>query len=153
MNIIEQTIREYLPDVLHMSLGTSKDNRPWVCEVHFSYDDELNLYFRSLTTRRHSREIAENSYVSGNVVRQFGIGEMPLGVYFEGMAKLLKSEDTIAKAAEIVNQRYSFGDKIIQEAARPDGAHFYKISVETFYVFGKLEGDKPQKYSLPWAKQ
>ncbi|HLZ15367.1 MAG TPA: hypothetical protein VKQ34_05305 [Candidatus Saccharimonadales bacterium] len=36
---IEQIIRDYLPDVVHMSLATCKDNKPWVCEVHFAYDD------------------------------------------------------------------------------------------------------------------
>ena len=32
---IERIIREYLPQIIHMSLATVKDNKPWVCEVHF----------------------------------------------------------------------------------------------------------------------
>ena len=45
---IEQTIREYIDQIVHMSLATSANNQPWVCEVHFAVDDELNIYFRSI---------------------------------------------------------------------------------------------------------
>ena len=64
---IEKLIREYLPQIIHLSLGTSANNKPWVCEVHFAYDESLNLYYRSLTLRRHSQEIAENPNF-GNIV-------------------------------------------------------------------------------------
>ena len=72
---IEQTIREYLPGIIHMSLATCVDNKPRVCEVHFVYDNDLNLYFRSLTSRRHSQEIAINPFVSGNIVKQHVLNE------------------------------------------------------------------------------
>ena len=61
---VEKVIREYLPEVIHMSLATSHNNVPWICEVHYAFDDELNLYFRSLQSRRHSKEIAENKQVA-----------------------------------------------------------------------------------------
>lgn len=51
-----------------MSLATSADNKPRVCEVYFVYDTDLNFYFRSKTSRRHSQEIAKNPYVSANIV-------------------------------------------------------------------------------------
>lgn len=44
---IEKTIRNYFPQVIHMSLATCADNKPWICEVHYVFDNELNLYFRS----------------------------------------------------------------------------------------------------------
>jgi uncharacterized protein YhbP (UPF0306 family) len=149
---IEKTIREYLPQIVHMSLGTSKDNKPWVCEVHFAYDDDLNLYFRSLTSRRHSQEIAENPYIAGNIVRQHAPGEYPLGVYFEGAARMLEPGEEQIEAFKCLNQRLQIGDKILEEAQRPDGHQFYKIAVASWYVFGKLDEGKPQKYILKWGK-
>jgi uncharacterized protein YhbP (UPF0306 family) len=96
MNVdVEQVIRDYLPEVGHMSLGTSSNNRPWVCEVHFTYDDNLNLYFRSLASRRHSQEIAANPNVAGNIVKQFQLGESPVGTYFEGTAQMLTSDEEL----------------------------------------------------------
>src|SRR5438552_15277179 len=87
---IEKIIREYLPHVVHMSLGTSKDNKPWVCEVHFAYDEDLNLYYRSTPARRHSQEIADSPNVAGTIVKAVGLGEFCKGaVYFEGTAELL----------------------------------------------------------------
>jgi len=87
---VEQIVRTYLKDVIVLSLATSRGNQPWVCEVIFAYDDELNLYFRSLTRRRHSQEIAANPNVAGIIARPFRYGEYPHGVYFEGTAKLLE---------------------------------------------------------------
>ena len=77
---IEKVIRENIDKTVHMSLATVHDNRPWVCEVHFAYDDDLNIYYRSLNTRRHSKEIALNPNVAGNIVRQHTLGEYPLGI-------------------------------------------------------------------------
>jgi uncharacterized protein YhbP (UPF0306 family) len=149
---IEQLIRENIANTVHMSLGTSRDNRPWVCEVHFAYDDDLNLYFRSLASRRHSREIADNPRVAGNIVRQFALGEMAIGVYFEGAAEKLAPGPEQDKAFACLQERLKATDSILEEAKDPEGHQFYKISVDTFYLFGKFdEGEgRAQKYELAW---
>lgn len=147
---IEKVIRDYLPQVVHMSLGTCVDSKPWVCEVHFAYDDYLNLYFRSLTSRRHSQEIAVNPNVAGNIVVQHSVGQYPLGVYFEGIAKLLDAGDEQNTAFEHLKERLDMDDSILEDAERDDGHKFYKITVKHWYVFGKLDGEKGQKYTLEW---
>lgn len=147
---IEQTIRDYLPQILHMSLATVKDNKPWVCEVHFAYDDELNLYFRSLASRRHSQEIAQNQFVAGNIVRQHALNESAVGVYFEGKAEMLQPGDEQNKAFECIKARLECDDSILEDAKRDDGHKFYKITVSNWYVFGRFGGDKGQKHQLKW---
>jgi len=82
----EKIIRNYLPQVIHMSLATCANNKPWVSEVHFVFDNELNFYFRSTPQRRHSEEIATNPNVAGNIVTQHFLGQKVRGVYFEGLA-------------------------------------------------------------------
>ncbi len=151
MNVdVEQVVREYIDKTVHMSLATVKDNAPWVCEVHFAYDDNLNLYFRSLSSRRHSLEIAGNPKVAGNIVRQHSLGEMPVGVYFEGTAELLGAGDEQNKAAECITQRLRIDKDILEEAKHEDGAKFYKISVHNWYVFGRFNDQPVQKYKLEW---
>lgn len=150
---IEAHIREYLPGVWHMSLATSSAGLPWVCEVHFAYDDELNLYFRSLLTRRHSQEIALNPRVAGNIVKQFGLSEAPSGVYFEGSAKLLSPGKEEAIAAQCIAKRLKTGDTILADAHQEGGHRFYKIAVETYYLFGKFDTDRAQKFELPWGNK
>lgn len=147
---IEKLIRDYLPTVVHMSLGTCLDGKPWVCEVHFAYDDTLNFYFRSLTSRRHSQEITKNSHVAGNIVRQHQLGEYPLGIYFEGTAAMLASAKEQAQAFPFFKDRLGVDEAILADASQPDGHQFYKITVQTFYVFGNLEGEGGKKYELIW---
>jgi uncharacterized protein YhbP (UPF0306 family) len=148
---IEKIIRDYLTQVIHLSLATSKDNRPWVCEAHFAFDEDLNLYYRSLSTRRHSLEIAENPNVAGNIIKQHPLDTYPLGVYFEGAAKLLDEPgDEQTKAFQCLKKRLLVEDSILEEAKRPDGHKFYKITIENWYVFGKFGGQPGQKYKLEW---
>jgi len=147
---IEKVIREYLPNVVHLSMATSHNNRPWVCEVHFAYDDNLNLYFRSLLSRRHSQDIAQNPHVAGNIVKQHALGEPARGVYFEGTAKRLEAGPEQEEALSAIKQRLKAGDAILGEARRKDGHQFYEIAVENYYVFGSFNFQPAQKYELKW---
>jgi uncharacterized protein YhbP (UPF0306 family) len=146
---IEEIIREYIGKSIHMSLGTSRDNKPWVCEVHFVYDQDLNLYFRSLASRRHSEEIAANPFVSGNIVKQHVAGEYPHGIYFEGSAEMMESEEERRKVFHLFTEQ-GVPEAALADAAKEDGHKFYKITVGNWFAFGKFSGDKGQKYTLPW---
>ena len=147
---VEKIVREYIDKTIHMSLATVKDNTPWVCEVHFAYDDRLNLYFRSLKSRRHSQEITNNSNVAGNIVDKYALGDTVVGVYFEGKARLLEVGDEQNTAFESIKNRLKTGDDILEEAQSEDGHQFYKITVTNWYVFGRFGGSSGQKHKLVW---
>lgn len=150
---IEQTIREYLPSTYHLSLATANNYQPWVCEVHFAYDDRLNLYFRSTEARRHSQEIAKNPQVAGNIVTQHAIDEKPRGVYFEGQAEKLDNVDQHHVAYQCLSQRFGFGPEILDEAQPSDGKKFYVISVSKYYLFDAKDSKPAQKYELAWSNR
>ena len=147
---IEKVIRAYLPEVIHLSLATTRDNKPWICEVHYAFDDNLNLYFRSLTTRRHSQDIALNPFVAGNIVKQHSLKEPPLGVYFEGNAKRLTPDQASRIALKKLQERFGLSNDILEESKRSDGHQFYKISVDKFYVFGNIDDTSFKKSELNW---
>lgn len=147
---VEKIIWDYIPQVIHMSLATAQKNTPWVCEVHFAYDEDLNLYFRSLTSRRHSKEIAKNPNVAGNIVKQHSLDDSAVGVYFEGTAKMLEPGDEETKAFECLKTRLNLDDEILNEARQKDGHKFYKITVNNFYVFGRFGAPHGKKYELKW---
>ena len=153
MNVeVEDIIRNNIGATVHMSLATVSNNRPWVCEVHFAYDEELNLYFRSKASRRHSQEIAQNPYVSGNIVKQFELGEPVVGVYFEGTAEQL-AHVTEESPAFVALQRLGLKTDALTEAENEaDGHKFYKITVKNWYAFGRFGADHGQKLSLEWNK-
>lgn len=148
---IEKAVRDNLDKILHMSLATTRDNRPWVCEVHFAYDEDLTLYYRSLRSRRHSEEILLNPYVAGTIVRQHELNEYPFGIYFEGKAELLEAGAEQNKAFGLLKKRVNAADDALEEASREDGHQFYKITVENWYVFGKLDGQNGKKHKLEWS--
>jgi uncharacterized protein YhbP (UPF0306 family) len=150
---VEQIIREYLKDVFHMSLGTSIDNKPWVCEVHFVYDSDLNVYFRSKKSRRHSQEIAANSNVAGNIVEQHSPDEKPRGVYFEGAAAVVENFNENHAAYKAFQDRMNFGPEIIEDSKNNDGHKIYKITVSDYYLFDARESRPSQKYHLEWPRQ
>jgi uncharacterized protein YhbP (UPF0306 family) len=147
---IEKIVREYVDKSLHMSLATVSDNKPWVCEVHFVYDENLNLYWRSLASRRHSQEIAANPHVAGNIVRQHALGEYPHAVYFEGTAELLSSEEDCQQVFGLFQSRLVADEAILADAQNPEGHQFYKLTVQNWYAFGKFGGDKGLKHKLAW---
>lgn len=148
---IEKTLREYIGKTVHMSLATAKDNKPWVCEVHFANDEQLNLFFVSKMSTRHCQEIATNPFVAGNIVRQHSLTESPHGIYFEGHAQRLDqpSESEIENYCQALGRDRNDLNKRLVEP-EPDGHRIYKITVENWYIFGKFDGDTSQKRVLPW---
>lgn len=148
---IESIIREYIDKSFHLSLGTCVDNKPWVCEVHFVYDEDLNLYYRSLTSRRHSQEIARNPNVAGNIVRQHALADIPHAIYFEGTAERIVDEAERQRVFPYFKNRLGSPDDKLDEARREDGHQFYKITVSKWYAFGKFDGETVQKYELAWS--
>lgn len=148
---IESIIREYLPQTIHMSLATSRDNQPWVCEVHFSTDDDLNIYFCSTPDRRHCEEIMDNPHVAGSIVTQHYKNQKVRGVYFEGTAECLGEVDENHPAYQAVATRFGKAFKI-QALSEYHGPRYYKISVKNWYLFDAYESNPPQKYQLEWSK-
>jgi uncharacterized protein YhbP (UPF0306 family) len=150
---VEAAIREYLPKVVHLSLATCRNDKPWVCELHYSYDDNLNLYFLSKESRRHSEELAKNHDVAGNIVMQFRADDDVRGVYFEGTAQELTAVDENHLAFLTYSKRFDTDAGILEEAKAEDGHKFYKIAVEKFYLFDTQESVPGKKYELPWLMQ
>jgi uncharacterized protein YhbP (UPF0306 family) len=147
---IEEVIRSYLPEVIHLSLATSVDDKPWVCELHYVFDTDLNLYFRSTPLRRHSQEIEKNHHVAGNIVKQYAVGQKPRGVYFEGTAEMLTDVNEDHPAYKLYCERFSTNHSILEEAQTENGHKFYKITVNKFYVFDSIDSQPSQKYELEW---
>ena len=147
---VEKIIRENIDRTVHMSLATVRDNKPWVCEVHFAYDEQLNLYWLSKTSRRHSQEIADNAHVAGNIIDNYPLGAQVTGIYFEGTAKLLSPGEEQQAAFEAMKNRLTVTEKDLEDTKDPEMHQFYKITVENWYVFGKFADQPMQKYKLEW---
>jgi hypothetical protein len=123
--------------------------KPWVCEVHFAFDEELNLYFRSLRSRRHSQEIAKKPEVAGNICPQYGLEEGCGGaISFEGSCKMVADPAKLKQIFPFFAKKLGSTEKILEEAKDAEGHQFYKITIKNWYAYGKFGGVSAEKYCL-----
>lgn len=133
-----------------MSLATSVDNKPWACQLHFAYDDELNLYFCSNTATRHCTEIAKNPHVAGAISTQHEPGEKPRCVDFEGVAEMVTDITEDHPAYKAYNGRFPGRVSVVDYLKPENGGRIYKISVSDYFMFDARESKPAQKYHLAW---
>jgi uncharacterized protein YhbP (UPF0306 family) len=89
---MKEVIREQLQSKIHvMQLATTADNLPWVCNVHFDADDDLNIYWMSKTNCRHSEDIEKNPQVAVAIL----VNEQPplRGLQIAGKAEQVPFEE------------------------------------------------------------
>ncbi len=133
--LVEKRIREYLKSVIHLSLATAVENKPWITEVHYSYDNDLNFYFLSRPSRRHSSESQKNHLIAGNIVKQHWIWEKVAWVYFEWIIEMLENISVSDTAYTTYHDRFSIGPEKLKEQYEENGHRFFKIKVLKFSIF------------------
>lgn len=133
---LRKLIEDYLKEAMLMQLSTCVDNQPWVCHVWFAADEDLNIYWFSSATRRHSREVAENPKVGAAIVFPHTPKDPPRGLQLEGAAELLTKKEDIAKARSVYERRIFSKkevDSFINSKTSPH--RFYKIKPTLFVLF------------------
>lgn len=146
---IEKVLREYITRTPHMSLATVSGSKPWVCEVHFAHDDNLNLYFVSKQTTRHCQEIAANSYVAGDIIKQHPLTEAPNGLYFEGEAEQIGvSPEDIQRYCNALNRDAT---QLAEQLKEAEARRMYRIKVTNWAIFGNFDSNGHAKHELQWG--
>ncbi len=92
---LKKLIKDYLKTARVMQLATSVNNQPWACTVHFYSDNELNFYWVSMSSRRHSTEIEQNPHAAITIKVHEDTPEKKyvIGISAEGIAKLMNNEE------------------------------------------------------------
>ena len=133
---IKDLIRQYLREAKLMQLATSIDDQPWVCSVWFASDEDLNIYWFSSITRRHSNEVTKNHKVAGAIALPHTPQDKPRGLQFQGIAKELSNEKDIEKAIALFTDRIFPRELILKLIDSRDFPHrFYRISPTQFVLF------------------
>lgn len=98
-------LKDYLTTCKAIQIATVSEGQPWLCTVYFVADEQNNLYWTSVKSRRHSKEIIEHSTVAATIVKD---AERKQALQITGEASIVAAEDV-----ERINKLYGdkFGDK------------------------------------------
>jgi uncharacterized protein YhbP (UPF0306 family) len=148
---LKKLIKDYLFEAKIMQLATSIDMQPWVCNVWFAPDEEMNIYWFSSITRRHSDEVTKNPKVAAAIVLPQTPDDAPRGLQLEGTAESLTNEKDIDKARSVYEGRIfpkETIDKLIENKEKPH--RFYRIKPTKIVLFDVVNfPDNPrQEYNL-----
>lgn len=132
-----ELIRQYLPKGRMMQVATVSGDQPWICTVYFVEDDDLNLYWLSLPTRRHSQEIAAHSKVAVAVPIKF---DKPVtGIQAEGVAEPVTDKQTIADIMRRYVDRYNSGQQFYDLFVAGQNQHvLYKFTPSKYVLFDEM---------------
>lgn len=150
---LRQLITEYLDEAKMMQLATVRDDRPWVCNVWFAADPDLNIYWFSSTTRRHSHEVAANSHVAASIcLPHTPADKFARAIQLEGTAEQLSSPVEVAKAMKYYVGRIFELSQVKNFMSNLDKPHrFYRIKPTTIVLFDtkNFPQDARQELHLP----
>lgn len=135
-----------------MQLATVANNRPWVCNVWFAADDDLNIYWFSSKTRRHSHEVEANPHVAAAIcLPHTPADRFARALQIEGTAERLKNPLDVAKATKCyVGRIFDLAqvNNFINNLEKPH--RFYRLTPETIVLFDtkNFPNDSRQVLSL-----
>ncbi len=145
---LKKSITDYLKTARVMQLATCVDNQPWACTVHFYSDGELNFYWVSMTSRRHSIEIEQNPKVAIAVkIHEDTASEnYVIGISAEGEAAQIEM-DEIKKIGEKYISKLGKKPKLLEDILAGNGGFtFYKFTPSKFVLFDlKNFPDQPRQ--------
>jgi len=148
---LRKLVVDYLNEAKLMQIATVKNNKPWVATVWYVHDEELNLYFISRKSRRHSLELKENPNIAGAITKPYtiGSGEKVGGLQFEGKAHDLTDEpDTLEKIVKLYHGKYPKAEDIpLEKLTDPKWvATFYVVHPKAFVLFDEVNfPDNPRQ--------
>jgi len=148
---LKQLIQNYLKEAKLMQLATANGDQPWVCSVWFAADNDLNIYWFSSLTRRHSQEVSNNKKVAGAIVLPQTPADPPRGLQFEGTAELVTNPKDIVKATSLYVGRIFSLETIKTFMKNKDKPHrFYKITPTQFVLFDTVNfpDNSRQEYNV-----
>jgi uncharacterized protein YhbP (UPF0306 family) len=135
MSKAAELARQYLQKTSTMQLATVSDGQPWVCTVRFLADEDNNLYWASIPTRRHSLEIAEHPQVACAIVVQDDVTKPVIGIQAEGTVEVLETPLKCRSLVERYANTFHRDTQWVEDfIAGNTGHRLYKFTPTTLYV-------------------
>jgi uncharacterized protein YhbP (UPF0306 family) len=100
-----KNLKKFIQSQKLLILATA-DGKPWVCNLYFGADDELNIYFVSSADTRHGKHLAKNSSVAFSIVwfNADDLGDRK-AVQGEGICEVLLDKTSVKSANKAYNKQ------------------------------------------------
>ncbi len=152
MTDLKSLIQEALKAARVMQLATSSNNKPWVCNVHFYADENLNIYWISTPTRRHSLDIEKNPHVAMTIKVHEDKPDEPyvIGLSAKGTAERIIDEQ-VRNVINHYQKKLGKDKKLMSDILSGTNPHrFYQLKPTSFVLFDtKNFPDNPrQEYAI-----
>ncbi len=137
---IRDLIATYLKEYPLISIATVAGQSPWISNVYFSFNDQLDLFFISRTFRRHSKEIAENPSIAASICKpHMKPFEMPCrGLQIEGKCRAIEDSQAASIALAIYMDRFPASRKLhasIDDVTGSIDRRIYQIEPQRYVLF------------------
>jgi len=130
---IKNRIIEVLKTTHLMSLATNDENGPWVADVVFIHDKDLNIYWMSDPNTRHSKAISLNKKSAGTITYSTKSKELNFGIQFEGISEKLEGVQINLLTKHLAKRGHS-KPKLLQASEILDGDSWYKLTPTKIYL-------------------
>jgi uncharacterized protein YhbP (UPF0306 family) len=131
-------IRNYLPHGRMMQVATvNDDGQPWVCTVYYVEDEEMNLYWLSLPTRRHSMDISQHNEIAITVPLK--VDKPVVGIQAEGRANAVADRKVIERVMKNYVDRYNSGQQFYERFIAGENQHvLFRFKPSKFVLFDEV---------------
>ena len=141
-------ISEFMKSKNIMALATH-DEDIWACTVYYGLDDDLNLYFVSPPTAKHSKHIKETGEVAFAIFdsNQPVSTKTKQGVYGQGNCKVLSNIVDTTKGLMLWNKSHKLKIDTIplkDILEKLTTSKVYKITPTKLKMFGATDGDEKE---------
>jgi len=128
---MNKLFRYFIQGSIILTLATSENNEPWVCNVFYISDKDLNLYFLSGKKTTHSQHIKKNNPVSVSIYDHESNFD---GVHGAQMTGTVKELGLLAAMKVLPKFKKVFGVKLTKvDLKETMGSRFYKFTPNGVY--------------------
>jgi len=97
-------IKDYISSKDTMTLAVIDGKLPWVCNVFYFMDNDLNLYYLSEKDSRHSTPLHKNPNVAVSIYDHESIPGKVSGVQISGTCSELSGKDLLMKMGKYISK-------------------------------------------------
>lgn len=139
---VQKLIRDYVPQGAMMQVASVAGDQPWICTVYYVSDEECNLYWLSLPSRRHSRELASQPKAAAAIPIKYD-GNPVVGLQVEGEAEEVTDAPLIARIMKCYVKKYSTGKDFYDNFVAGKNQHrLYRLRPRLIVLFDEVDFDR-----------